>query len=87
MKTPDWQGMADREARQIIRKAYKYGGSVPYSLARLIELGTSLKVIRAVYRGGYGQGSQTRHRIRPRSIKPGGNAGKELATGTGLAQP
>ena len=51
MKAPDWQGMADREARQIVRKAYAAGQTVPYSLQRLIELKFSLKVVRAVYRG------------------------------------
>lgn len=51
MKAPDWQGQADREARRIIRKAYASGGTVPYSLARLLELKVSLSVIRAVYRG------------------------------------
>lgn len=51
MKAPDWQGAADKEARRLVRVAYKLGGTVPYSLGRLIELKFSLKVIRAVSRG------------------------------------
>lgn len=50
MKAPDWQGQADKEARRIVRKAYASGNTVPYSLGRLLELGVSLKVVRAVYR-------------------------------------
>ena len=50
MKAPDWQGAADKEARRLVRVAYKSGGTVPYSLGRLIELTFSMKVIRAVYR-------------------------------------
>ena len=50
MKAPDWQGQADKEARRIVRKAYASGNTVPYSLGRLLELGFSLKVVRAVYR-------------------------------------
>ena len=50
MKAPDWQGQADKEARRIVRKAYAAGNTVPYSLGRLLELGFSLKVVRAVYR-------------------------------------
>jgi hypothetical protein len=44
------QGEADKAARRICREAYARGGTVPYSLGRLIELKLSLKVIRAVYR-------------------------------------
>lgn len=47
----DNQKEADKEARRQVRLAYKTGGTVPYSLGRLIELGFSLKVIRAVIRG------------------------------------
>lgn len=50
MKAPDWQGQADREARRIVRDAYASGRTVSYSLARLLELKLSLRVIRAVYR-------------------------------------
>jgi hypothetical protein len=51
MKAPDWQGQAEREARRIVREAAKHGGTVPYSLARVLELGFSLRVVRQVYRG------------------------------------
>ena len=51
MKAPDWQGQADREARRIVRQAVKHGGTVSYSLGRLLELGFSLRVVRQVYRG------------------------------------
>jgi hypothetical protein len=44
------QKNADKEARRLVRLAYKTGGSVPYSLRRLLDLGFSLKVVRAVYR-------------------------------------
>lgn len=47
----DAQKAADKEARRQIRLAFKTGGTVPYSLGRLIELKISLRVIRAVYRG------------------------------------
>lgn len=47
---PDWQGLSDKEARRIVRNAYKHGHTVSYSLARLLELGFSMRVIRAVYR-------------------------------------
>lgn len=46
----DQQAAADKEARRLVRLAYKNGGAVPYSLGRLIELKFSLKVIRAVVR-------------------------------------
>lgn len=51
LKAPDWQGMANREAKKAVRQAYKTGGTVGYPLARLLELKISLKVLRAVYRG------------------------------------
>lgn len=51
LKAPDWQGMADKDARRLVKIAYSTGGTVPYSLKRLIELKLSLKVIRAVHRG------------------------------------
>ena len=35
----------------MIRLAYKTGGTVGFSLSRLLGLGISLKVLRAVYRG------------------------------------
>lgn len=50
MNAPDWQGAADKEARRIVREAFKAGRTVPYSLARLLELKVSLRVVRAVYR-------------------------------------
>lgn len=46
----DQQAAADKEARRLIRIAYKNGSTVPYSLGRLLELGISLTVIRAVHR-------------------------------------
>lgn len=51
MKAPDWQGQADKEARRIVREAYKAGRTVGYSLGRLLELKVSLRVVRVVYRG------------------------------------
>lgn len=51
MKAPDWQGLADKEARRIVREAYLAGRKVPYSLSRLLELNLSLRVVRAVYSG------------------------------------
>ncbi len=47
----DQQAAADKEARRLVRIAYKTGGTVPYTLGRLLELKVSLKVVRAVYRG------------------------------------
>jgi hypothetical protein len=47
----DQQAAADKEARRQCRLAYKTGGSVPYTLERLISLKLSLKVIRSIYRG------------------------------------
>lgn len=44
------QDAADKEARRLVRLAYKTGGTVGFSLNRLISLGVSLKVIRAVKR-------------------------------------
>jgi hypothetical protein len=49
-KVYDAQGEADKAARRICREAYAHGGTVPYTLGRLIELKLSLKVIRAIYR-------------------------------------
>ncbi len=49
-KVYDAQGEADKAARRICREAYARGGTVPYSLGRLVDLKLSLKVIRAVYR-------------------------------------
>lgn len=46
----DQQKAADKEARRLVRVAYKSGSTVPYSLGRLLELGVSLKVIKAVLR-------------------------------------
>ena len=50
MTTYDHQAAADKEARRLVRIAYRTGGTVPYSLGRLLELKLSLKVIRAVLR-------------------------------------
>ena len=50
VKVYDAQGEADKAARRICREAYARGGTVPYSLGRLIELKLSLKVVRAIYR-------------------------------------
>ena len=52
MSAPDWQSVADKEARRIVREAYAAGRTVPYSLSRLLELKLSLRVVRAVYRSG-----------------------------------
>lgn len=46
----DQQAAADKEARRQVRVAYKCGNTVPYSLGRLLELGISLTVIKAVHR-------------------------------------
>lgn len=46
----DQQAAADKEARRIVRLAYKSGGQVGFSLSRLMSLKISVKVIRAVYR-------------------------------------
>jgi hypothetical protein len=46
----DQQAAADKEARRLCRIAYKTGGTVPYTLGRLLELKLSLKVVRAIYR-------------------------------------
>lgn len=45
------QEAADKEARRLVKIAYKTGGKVGLSLSRLISLNVSVKVIRAVYRG------------------------------------
>lgn len=41
---------ADKEARRMVRLAYRTGGKVGFSLSRLLELKISLKVLRAVIR-------------------------------------
>ena len=46
----DARAAADKEARRLVRLAYRTGGTAPYDLRRLVELGFSLKVIRAVHR-------------------------------------
>lgn len=51
-KVYDAQGEADKAARRICREAYARGGTVPYSLGRLLDLKLSLKVIRAIVRNG-----------------------------------
>jgi len=45
------QTAADKEARRMVRVAFATGGTVPFTLGRLIELKISIKVLRAVYRG------------------------------------
>lgn len=47
----DQQAAADKEARRMVRVAYATGGTVSFSLSRLLELKISIKVLRAVYRG------------------------------------
>jgi len=47
----DQQAAADKEARRMVRLAYQQGRTVGFSLSRLIDIKTSAKVIRAVYRG------------------------------------
>lgn len=49
-KIYDAQAAADKEAKRITRIAYRTGGTVPYTLVRLIDLKFSLKIIRAVHR-------------------------------------
>jgi hypothetical protein len=46
----DAQREADKVARRICKDAYAIGGTVSFSLGRLIELKLSLKVIRAIHR-------------------------------------
>jgi nicotinic acid phosphoribosyltransferase len=46
------QAAADKEARRLVRIAYANGGTVSFSLRRLLELKLSLKVVRAVHRAG-----------------------------------
>ena len=50
MKVFDQEAAAAKEARRFCKLAYATGGTVPYSLRRLIELKLSLKVIKAIYR-------------------------------------
>lgn len=49
-KLYDAQAAADKEAKRLVRIAYKTGGTVPYTLSRLIDLKFSLKIIQAVHR-------------------------------------
>jgi hypothetical protein len=51
MKIFDQEAASAKEARRFCRLAYATGGTVPYSLRRLIELKLRLKVIKAIYRG------------------------------------
>lgn len=51
LKVFDQQAAADKVARALIKGAYARGDTVPFSLSRLIDLKTRVKVIRAVYRG------------------------------------
>lgn len=44
------QAVADKAAKKHIKTAIQTGGTVPYSLSRLLELKCSLKTIRAVIR-------------------------------------
>lgn len=44
------QKAADKEAKRLIKIALETGGTVPYSLGRLLELKCSLKTIQAVIR-------------------------------------
>jgi hypothetical protein len=39
-----------KEAKRLIRIAYKTGGTVSFSLSYMIDLGVSLKIIKAVLR-------------------------------------
>lgn len=50
MKIFNQQAAADKEAKRHIKIALETGGTVPYSLGRLIELKCSLKTIQAVIR-------------------------------------
>ena len=49
-KIYDQQAAVDKAAKQHIKKALETGGTVPYSLSRLIELKCSIKTIQAVIR-------------------------------------
>ena len=53
MKVFDQEAAAAKEAIRFCRLAYSTGGTVPYSLRRLIELKLSLKIIKAIYRGAH----------------------------------
>lgn len=44
------QKAADKEAKRLIKIALETGGTVPYSLGRLLELKCSIKTIKAVIR-------------------------------------
>lgn len=44
------QAAADKEAKRLTRIAFATGGTVPFTLGRLLDLKFSLKVIRAVHR-------------------------------------
>lgn len=46
----DQKAAADKEARRLCRIAHRTGGTVPYTLGRLLELKLSLSVVRAIYR-------------------------------------
>lgn len=56
----EWQAIANNQDKMIkakkaemkkyCRDQYKRGGTVPYTLAEMIDLGLSLKIIRAITR-------------------------------------
>lgn len=50
VKVYDQQAAADKEARRLCKIAYQTGGTVSFSLGRLLELKLSLKVIQLIYR-------------------------------------
>ena len=50
VKLFDHQAAADKEAKRLVKIAYATGGTVPFTLGRLIELKLSLKIIKAVIR-------------------------------------
>lgn len=50
VKIYDAQAAADKTARRLCREAYERGGTVPYSLSRLLDLKLSVKMIRAIVR-------------------------------------
>lgn len=50
VKVFDQQAAADKECRRLCKKAKENGGTVPYSLSRMIEAKVPLSTIRKVIR-------------------------------------
>ncbi|MNO56397.1 hypothetical protein D3C76_469100 [compost metagenome] len=47
----DAQAAADKECRRLCKKAKEIGGTVPFSLSRMIDAKVPLSTIRKVLRG------------------------------------